>query len=79
VATKEREQQTPHLAAFGGRIRALREAKGLSQEQLAHESGLHRTVVGFIERGEREIGISKIWPLAEALGVTPADLFLLDS
>lgn len=44
-------------------------------EQLAHAADLHRTVVGFIERGEREVGISKVWPLADALGVRPSDLF----
>jgi len=32
-------------------------------------------VVGFIERGDREVGLSKVWPLADALGVPAADLF----
>jgi transcriptional regulator with XRE-family HTH domain len=64
-----------HLVEFGERLRLLRLERRLSQEQLAHEAGLHRTVVGFIERGEREVGISKLWPLAEALGVQVAELF----
>lgn len=63
-----------NLINFGHRVRQLREARHLSQEQLAHDAGLHRTVIGFIERGDREVGISKIWPLARALGVTAADL-----
>ena len=65
-----------HLVAFGSRVRVLREQQGLSQEQLAHEARLHRTVVGFIERGDREVGITKVWALADALGVSAADLFV---
>lgn len=53
----------------------LREETRLSQEKLAEAAGFHRTVIGFIERGEREIGISKLWPLAQALGVEVPDLF----
>jgi transcriptional regulator with XRE-family HTH domain len=68
------EAQT-HLLAFGLRVRDLRRACRLSQEELAHEAGHHRTVIGFIERGEREIGITKVWPLAAALGVRPSALF----
>ena len=68
-------KRDPNLINFGHRVRELRESRHLSQEQLAHQSGLHRTVVGFIERGDREVGISKIWPLAAALGVPAAELF----
>lgn len=64
-----------HLQAFGARVRQLRRAADLTQEQLAHDAGLHRTVVGFIERGEREVGVSKVWPLASALGVPAGALF----
>ena len=64
------------LNEFGARVRVLRLDHGLSQEQLAHEAGLHRAVVGFIERGDREVGISKLWPLAAALGVEVQELFL---
>lgn len=65
----------PHLLAFGNTVRALRKERQLSQEQLAHLAGMHRTIVGFIERGDREVGISKLWPLAEALQVPVAALF----
>jgi transcriptional regulator with XRE-family HTH domain len=65
----------PNLLAFGLKIRLLRAGRRLTQEQLAHEAGLHRTVVGFIERGERDVGISTLWRLAPALGVSIADLF----
>lgn len=56
-------------------MRKLRLQRDLSQEQLAHEAGLHRALIGFIERGDREVGISKLWPLANALGVNVGDLF----
>lgn len=69
------EAASEHVAAFGRHLRTLRRRSGLTQEALAHEAGLHRAVVGFIERGERDIGISTLWPLARALQVEVADLF----
>ena len=62
-------------AEFGQRLRDLRESRGLSQEALAHEAGLHRAEIGFIERAERDFGVSKLWPLARALHVRVHDLF----
>ena len=60
--------------AFGLRVRAVRASRGLSQEALADLAGLHRTYVGSVERGERNIALLNIYRLAEALGVEPADL-----
>lgn len=60
--------------AYGRRVRELRGLLGLSQEDLADRAGLHRTYVGSVERGERNIGLDNIYALAEALGVRPADL-----
>lgn len=60
---------------FGQRIRALRTEQGHSQESLAEISGLHRNYIGGIERGERIVGLDNIFILADALGVTAAELF----
>lgn len=65
---------TDHRAAFGHRIRELRGKRGLSQEALADAAGLHRTYVGSVERGERNISLDNIYVLAEALGVRGRDL-----
>ena len=63
------------LKRFGQRVRTLREHTGLSQEALASKAGIHRTYMGGIERGERNICLRNILRLAEALGVHPRDLF----
>lgn len=60
--------------AVGERIRALRMKKGLSQEELGFESGLHRNYIGGIERGERNVAVVNLARLAKALGVRPRDL-----
>ncbi|MDF5728759.1 MAG: helix-turn-helix transcriptional regulator [Rhizonema sp. PD38] len=59
---------------FARNLRKAREAHGISQEMLAELAGLHRTYVGSVERGERNISIDNIERLARALGVEPADL-----
>ena len=55
----------------GQNVRAFREDKGLSQEQLAFEAGLHRTYVSGVERGVRNPTILIIERLAKALRVEP--------
>ena len=56
--------------AFGRTIRKLREAKGLSQERLADLAGIHRTYIGDVERGKRNIALINMTRLAGALGIS---------
>lgn len=60
---------------LGERIRRLRMRKGWSQEEFAAISGLHRTYVGAVERGEKNLTLSTIHTLARTLEATIAQLF----
>lgn len=62
------------LVRFGERVRDLRKAQGYSQEGFAAECGLDRTYIGGIERGERNVALRNIEVIAEALGLTVAQL-----
>lgn len=62
------------IRAFGLAVRARREAIGISQEALASKARIHRTYVGSVERGERNVTLRSIYLLAGALGVSPAEL-----
>lgn len=55
-------------------LRLLRSRKGLSQEDLAELCGIHRTYVGSVERGERNITLSTLEMLSSALGVSVTQL-----
>ena len=59
---------------FAAQVRARRLALGLSQEQLAERAGVHRTYVGMLERGEKNVTIYNIERIAKALTVEPASL-----
>jgi transcriptional regulator with XRE-family HTH domain len=62
-------------SVFGKAVRALREERGYSQEELAERAGLHRNYVGGVERGERNVALENIVKLAGALSVRTRDLF----
>lgn len=72
-ASQGRRLSAAHVG-LGRAVRQLREAAGLSQEQLAARCGLHRTYVGGIERGERNVSFGNLVKLAGALGIRPSDL-----
>ena len=59
---------------FGKKLREWRIERNLSQESLAASAHLHRTYVGAVERGERNISLLNIVALAHALDVLPSEL-----
>ncbi|MDD2871345.1 MAG: helix-turn-helix transcriptional regulator [Candidatus Gracilibacteria bacterium] len=61
---------------FGNKIRDLRKNLGISQEKLASLSGLHRTYIGNVERGEKNLSLENIEKIAKSLEVDIKDLFL---
>jgi transcriptional regulator with XRE-family HTH domain len=65
----------PLLSALGQRIRELRLEKGYSQESFADECGVHRTVMGTVERGESNLSFQNIVRVADTLDVSLSVLF----
>ncbi len=63
------------LNSFGDAIRILRTEKKLSQENLAEKTGFHRTYIGMVERGERNISLINIQKLSVALEIEIHELF----
>lgn len=62
------------LELFGQHLVVLRKARGWSQEKLALESGLARSYIGGIERGQRNLALINICILADTLGVPPKEM-----
>jgi transcriptional regulator with XRE-family HTH domain len=75
TSTDSIRMKEPGLKQFGDRVRALRQKAGLSQEDLAARAGIHRTYIGGVERGERNLGLLNVLRIANALGVPPRALF----
>jgi len=70
---KSDDPETP-TRRFARNLRRLRNAAGLSQEELAARAGLHRTYVSSIERANRNVSIENIFALAAALKCDARDL-----
>lgn len=68
----------PLRLRLGQNLRAIRKARGLTQEDLAGLSGLHFTYIGGIERGERNLSIDNVGRLADALGLDAVDLLQIN-
>ena len=68
------EPLSPATQLLGERIKARRNALGLSQEALAHQAGIHWTFLGQVERGRRNISLHNLLKIAGGLGVDPAVL-----
>lgn len=66
--------ESRYRRVFAKNLRRIRNLQGLSQEDLALKSGLHRTYIGSVERRERNISIDNMERLADALSVSLIDL-----
>jgi transcriptional regulator with XRE-family HTH domain len=62
------------LRQLGQRVRSVRTGAGLTQEDLAERTGLHRTYIGDIERGERNVSTVNLYKLSRALGMALSEL-----
>ena len=57
------------MITFGKRVREVRKSKGISQERLAEMSGIDRSYMGNIERGEKNITLKKVYEICDALEI----------
>lgn len=74
MAGRARETNAAYRSAFGQRVRELRTERGVSQESLALKTGIARSYMGGIERGEKNPALDHIVRLAAGLGVQPSEL-----
>lgn len=82
MSTKGIQMTSPHLRkpsktivqTLATNVRTLRQARNISQEELAGLAGLHRTYVGSVERGERNATLSTLEAFASALNVSVLEL-----
>lgn len=75
MADRQLRKPGKHLTqTLAANVRTYRHARGISQEELADACGLHRTYVGSVERGERNVTLSTLEVLASALGVSVPQL-----
>lgn len=60
---------------FGDRLKELRQAKGMTQEDLAGEVGVDRSYMGFLERGEKNPTLKRLVDIAKAFEISLSELF----
>ena len=70
----DRHKSVSPEIAFGRILRALRKSRSLSQDELAAQSGYHRTYIGFLERGQKSPSLRTIFDLSATLNVSPSRL-----
>lgn len=63
------------LIRFGSKVRRERAKLGISQEELAERAGVHRTYIGMIERGEKNVTLENIAKICKGLGISIRDFF----
>lgn len=63
------------IKEFGKVVQKLRKERGITQEELSFRAGLHRTYIGMIDRGEKNITLANIEKVANALNVSLKELF----
>jgi transcriptional regulator with XRE-family HTH domain len=63
------------IEVFAKNLKEIRKSNGVSQEKLAELCGLHRTYIGAVERGERNISLQNVEKIATALCVDVVELF----
>lgn len=78
TSEKLRKPSKSLTKALAANIRRMRYERGLSQEELADISGLHRTYIGSVERCERNVTLSSLELLAKALNVSVVALLTLE-
>lgn len=61
--------------SFGARVKSIRKSCGLSQEELAERSRLHRNYISDVERGRRNLSLDALLKLSSGLGISIRDLF----
>ncbi len=66
--------KNPLLVQFGERVREERLRKRLTQEELGRISGMHRTYIGAVERGEKNLTLTNLQRIAKVLNVKTAEL-----
>ncbi|MDX2439867.1 MAG: helix-turn-helix transcriptional regulator [Desulfobacterales bacterium] len=71
---KKKKMNKKLLIIIGNNIRENRKEKGLTQEELASKANLHRTYIGMIERAEKNLTVTNLQKIAEALEVSTGSL-----